>query len=89
MTSTPYILISVVAFLLVALFLIALFLRTKKQNKPLSKLGALSLVLVIGGIAFGENRAVGYSLIGIGLLLAVLDIIKKSRSKNENTIQKQ
>ena len=86
---------SVLLLLLVLIIVSGVFINITDLLTPLSESfiwfqsGWNSVISVIGGIAFGENRAVGYSLIGIGLLLAVLDIIKKSRSKNENTIQKQ
>jgi hypothetical protein len=64
----------------VALAIIAvmvIFIGKKKQQTRLSKLAALSFSLVIAGIIFGESRLVGYSLIGAGVLLAVVDIFRK------------
>jgi hypothetical protein len=39
------------------------------------------LGFVLAGILFGENRLVGYALLGIGVILAVIDIVRKSKSK--------
>jgi len=77
MNGTAYVLIIIIALASVAL---ALFFRVKKQRKPISKLGAVSFGLVIAGIVFSENKWVGYSFIGAGLLLAVADIFLKSKN---------
>ncbi len=81
MDSTPYILIALVTFGILALLALAMLFRMRKQHKPLSKLGAISLGLVIAGIVFSENRMLGYSLIGAGVILAVTDIFIKSKNK--------
>ncbi len=73
--SQLYIIISVVVLAVIA-FLVYLTGR----NKPkwgLSKLAALSFAFIIAGIISGENRMVGYSLLGIGVLLALIDIYYK------------
>jgi len=70
-----YILISVLVLAVVAVFLY--FASRKKQKKGLTRLAALSFVFIIAGILFGENRLVGYSLLGIGIILAVIDIYQK------------
>ncbi len=73
--SQIYILISVIVLAVIALVVV---LRRKKEQKPLSKLAALAFAFVIAGIVFGEDRLIGYSLMGTGVVLAVIDIIKKS-----------
>lgn len=77
--SRVYIIISIVI-----LAVIALLLFITGRNKPkrgLSKLAALAFAFIIGGIIFGENPLVGYSLLGIGVLLAVIDIYSKMTQK--------
>jgi len=49
----------------------------KKMGKPLSRLAALAFAFIMAGIIFGEDRMIGYSLIGIGVTFAIVDIIKK------------
>jgi hypothetical protein len=44
-------------------------------------LDGLSFVFVIAGIVFGDDRLIGYGLIGVGIILAVVDIIMKSKKK--------
>jgi len=73
--SQVYIIVSVVV-----LAVVALLLFVTSRNKPkrgLSKLAALAFAFIIAGIIFGENRLVGYSLLGIGVLLALIDIYSK------------
>jgi len=60
---------------------VVFFVRGKKKGKKVSLLGGLGLMFVLAGIIFGESRLVGYTLIGIGVLLAVIDIIIKSKKK--------
>ena len=75
--SQIYILISILALLIIAIVLF--FVRGKKTGKPVSTLGGLGLIFVLSGIIFSDNRLIGYILIGIGILLAIIDIIKKKR----------
>jgi hypothetical protein len=74
-----YIVISVLVLALIAM----LFYVTsrRKPEKGLSRLAALSFAFILAGIIFGENRLVGYSLLGIGVLLAVIDIYYKRTSR--------
>ena len=39
----------------------------------------LGSTLVILGIMFGENRLIGYSFIGAGVLLSITSLIKSKR----------
>jgi hypothetical protein len=74
-----YIILTVAALAIIAA---VLFMGRKKPMRgSLSRLASLSFVFVIGGIAFGDDRIVGYSLIGIGLVFAAADIIVKMRSR--------
>jgi hypothetical protein len=57
------------------------FTSRRKPEKGLSRLAALSFAFILAGIIFGENRLVGYSLLGIGVLLAVIDIYYKRTSR--------
>ena len=77
-TSQIYILISIIVLAIIAL---AVILRRKKERKPLSKLAVFAFLFVVAGIAFGDNRLIGYSLMGVGIILAIIDIIKQSRNK--------
>jgi membrane-bound ClpP family serine protease len=70
-----YIALSLVILAIIAF--IAMYTRISKRPKhPPSKLAMVAIMLVISGIIFGENRYIGYSLLGAGVLLSILDILK-------------
>jgi hypothetical protein len=48
----------------------------KKQE-----LTTLGSTLVVLGIIFGEDRLIGYSFIGAGILLSIISLIKTRREK--------
>jgi hypothetical protein len=54
--------------------------RDKRQNR-LTPLAGLAFTFIIAGILFGENRILGYGLMGVGVLMAVIDIFINIRSK--------
>lgn len=61
--------------------IVALMLFTKKvrPETKLSPLAGLAFAFVIAGIFFSESRLIGYSLMGIGVVIALFDIAKKSK----------
>ncbi len=69
-TSLIYIIISIVAFV----FVVILFLAARKKGKKLTPLVGFAWALVLAGIIFSEDRLIGYSLIGVGVTLAVIDM---------------
>jgi hypothetical protein len=77
--SQIYIAMSIAVLAIIAL--LVFFVNKNKKEKKLSKLAGLSFAFIIAGIIFGDDRLIGYSLIGIGVILAIIDMIKKSKSK--------
>lgn len=73
--SQIYILISIAILLIIAVIFV-FFIKKGKKKKKLTPLAGLSFGFVLAGIIFGDNRIIGYSLIGIGIVLAVIDIFK-------------
>jgi hypothetical protein len=73
-----WIAISVVA--LVVIVVLLLRGRGKQYRKP-SNLAMLGMSLVVLGIIFGDSRIVGYSFIGVGVLLSVIDAIRNGRQQ--------
>jgi uncharacterized membrane protein len=69
-TSQIYIVVSIAAFVLV----LFLFLAVRKKGKKLTQLLGLAWALILAGIIFGEDRLIGYSLMGAGVVLAVIDV---------------
>jgi len=82
--SQIYILIAIAVLLIIAVLLF--FVKKNKKEKRFTPLAGSSLAFVIAGILFGdENRMIGYSLMAIGIIIAVLDIIiiKKGKKKQK------
>ncbi len=62
----------------VVVVLAALFVAKGRKRKAPTALTGVALAFTVAGIAFGENRLVGYGLLGIGVLLAVVDLVRKA-----------
>jgi membrane-bound ClpP family serine protease len=75
--AQPYVVVAIAA--LAAVAIIVLFANKGASERRLSPLAGLAFALVIAGIVFGGNRMLGYSLIGLGVLLALYDMWTKRR----------
>jgi uncharacterized membrane protein len=73
--SNFYIILSIVVLAIVA----GLAIFVHKKGKGLTPLAGLAFAFIIAGIVFGDDRLIGYSLMGTGIILATIDIIKKSK----------
>ena len=75
--SIVYIGIVVGALLILAMLAFA----TAKSGRPdrVTPLAALAFASVLAGILLGQERLLGYGLIAVGVILALIDIVKKSR----------
>jgi lysylphosphatidylglycerol synthetase-like protein (DUF2156 family) len=71
-----WIAISIVA--LVVIVVLLLIARGRQYQQP-SNLAILGMCLVVLGIIFGDNRLIGYPLIGVGVLLSVIEAIRNRR----------
>ena len=76
-TSPPYIAVAIAVLLIVVL--LVFFARRNKSVKRLTPLASLAFAFVIAGAVFGDDRFIGYGLMGIGVLLAVVDIFVSMR----------
>jgi hypothetical protein len=56
----------------------------RMQSQELITLGS---TLVILGIIFGEDRLIGYSFIGVGVLLSVINVIKSRRKEERSSVE--
>lgn len=80
--SQIYILIAIIALLIIGILFIFIVKKKKKRN-ALTPLTGLAFAFIIAGIVFGDDRKVGYSLMGIGVLLAVIDMFIKLKKKRK------
>ncbi len=82
--SSIYILVSIVTLAVIAL--LVFFVRRGTHQNQLTLLAGLAFASIIAGLVFDENRYIGYGLMGVGVVLAVIDIINRSRSKPTNKL---
>jgi hypothetical protein len=78
-SSQIYIAISIVVLAIIAL--LVFFVYKNKKDKKLTPLAGLTFGFILAGIIFGNDRLIGYGLMGVGVILAIIDIIKKLKSK--------
>lgn len=78
--SQIYVLVGIIAL---AGIMAVLVLTRKKIRRPLSPLAGLAFAFIIAGMIFGDNRTIGYSLIGVGIILALIDMIGKLKAKRD------
>ena len=78
-TSQIYIAVSIAVLAIVAL-LVFIIRKNRKENR-LTPLAGLAFAFVLAGILFGDDRFIGYGLLGVGVILAVIDMINRSKRK--------
>ena len=64
-----YIGISITAFIAIVVLLIL----NRRKSRRISTLTMLGMTMIVLGIIFGDSRWVGYPLMGLGVLLAIID----------------
>jgi hypothetical protein len=77
--NISYIYIAAVVGALLILAMLAY--ATVKAARPggVTLLAGLAFVSVLAGILLGEQQLAGYALMALGVILALVDILKKSR----------
>jgi len=78
--SQIYIIISIVVLALIFVLFI-FFVKNYKKKQNLTPLTGLAFGFIIAGLIFNNDRLISYSLLGVGVLLAVIDIVLKLRKK--------
>jgi O-antigen ligase len=77
-SSSVYVLISIATLAVIAVMASLVWRRGPRVR--LTKLAALASGLVVAGITLAESRLFGYGLIGVGVFLAVIDMLKTRSS---------
>lgn len=70
---------ALLGLVLIIIVLFFFFGKKNRQEKRLTPLTGIAFALIIAGIVFGDNQALGYGLIAAGLILGVIDIFRKPR----------
>lgn len=80
MTTTSVILLALIT---VAILFVQVFFLDQRKTNRLSRLASLAFAFMIAGIFLSREPLVGYSLLAVGLTLAVADIIQKSKDHSK------
>jgi hypothetical protein len=78
-TSSVYVAISIAVLIVVAVLVFVL--RGQRSVNRLTPLAGLAFAFVVAGILFGDNRLIGYGLMGVGVILAVVDMFNQAKRK--------
>jgi len=73
-----WIAISITALVIIVVLLLISRRKGKQLLNP-SNLLILGMSFVVLGIIFGDERLIGYSFIGVGVLLSVIDAIRNRK----------
>jgi len=76
-----WLIIAIAAGIILIAITIAFLTRKKKQAIQDDALLALGITLVALGIIFGDDRLVGYSFIGVGVLLSIVSTVRALKKK--------
>jgi uncharacterized membrane protein len=77
--SQIYIAVSIIALAVVAL--LVFFVNKNRKENRLTPLASLAFTFAVLGVVFSDDRLIGYSLMGVGLLLAIVDMYNRSKQK--------
>jgi hypothetical protein len=85
-TSQMYIAVSIIVLTIVAGLCFFVSKRKKSGEQRLTPLAGLAFGFILTGLFFGAERLTGYGLTGIGVILAVVDIIRRLQAKNHENL---
>lgn len=77
--SDFYVLLGILVLIVLLGFLY--FGRKDSRKEGFSSLAGVAFAFVVFGIAFDDDRLLSYGMMGVGVLLAVVDIFLKRRKK--------
>ena len=76
--SQGYIALSIVVLLVITILLV--WVGRKRQESRLTPLAGIAFAFVVAGAVFGSNRLIGYGLMGVGVVLALVDLYRRKRA---------
>ena len=79
--GTIFLVLSILALVTIVAFV--LLVKRAPERQRLSPLTGIAFAFIIAGMLFEDNRLIGYILLGIGVIIAVADIIVKAKQNNE------
>jgi chromate transport protein ChrA len=78
-TSGAFLAVSVAVLAIVAVLVFRMG-RRRGENR-LTPLASLAWGFILAAILFGDDRLIGYVLMGIGVILAFVDIFNRSKNR--------
>lgn len=79
-TSSLVLFISMI--LVAAILLLVLIIKTSGKHRRLKPLSGLGFVMIVAGIVLAGNPMLGYGLMGIGILITIVSILKVNKLKS-------
>jgi hypothetical protein len=82
--TTTQIYIAITIIVLATIAIIAYYAgknKKKRKLKTLTPLASIAFAFIISGIIFTDNTTFSYSLLGVGVTIAIIDIIIKIRNR--------
>ena len=76
--SQGYIALSIVVLLVITILLV--WVGRKRQESRLTPLAGIAFAFVVAGAVLGSNRLIGYGLMGVGVVLALVDLYRRKRA---------
>jgi hypothetical protein len=64
---------------LLVIVVVAFILGRREPHNNLTPLAGLAFGFIIAGILFGGSGLLGYGMMGIGLILLVIDVIRRRK----------
>ncbi len=81
--TAAFVAMAVVALGVLALLAVLVWRRGGGQR--LTPLAGLALGCVVCGIVFGENRVVGYGFFAAGIVLGIVDSVRRARGSGSRS----
>ena len=79
--NTSQIFIAVFVITLAIVALLVFFVSKNRKENRLTPLASLAFTFTVLGVVFSDDRLIGYGLMGVGVLLAVVDMYNRSKQK--------
>ena len=79
--SQIYIIIAIAVLLIIAV--LVFFVKKNKKEKRLTPLAGIAFSFILAGIIFSDDRLIGYSLMGVGVIIAIVDVIITKKGKKK------
>ena len=79
--NSPQIYISISIVVLATVAVLLFFANKNQKDKKLTPLAGFAFGFILAGVFFGDERLIGYSLFGVGIIIAVVDIFRKQMAK--------